>query len=73
MPAAEDDKASVVVVVGHSSVLTCRGPFLILRHDFLPTHTLEIHEAGGVDTGAEGTGLSLTEVGALTTEDEVLP
>ena len=73
MPATEDHKTAVVVVVGHSGVLPGRGLLFTLRHDVLPVHTLDIHEAGCVDAGTEGTGLGLTEVGALTAEDEVFP
>ncbi len=72
MPATKDDKSTVLVVVAHGGVLAGRGSLLVLGHDLLPSHGLKVHEAGRVDTLAEGTGLGLTEVAALTSEDEVL-
>lgn len=73
MPATEDHKTAVVVVVGHSGVLTCRGSLVILRLDVLPLQAFEVHEAGSVDASTEGTRLRLTEIGALSAEDEILP
>ena len=73
VPATEDNKSTVALVVGHGGVLTRLGALVILGHDVLPLHGLEVHVAGSVDAGTEGTGLGLAEVGALTSEDEVLP
>lgn len=73
VPAAEDDKSALALIVAHCSILAGSRPLFVLGHDLHPAHALEVHEAGRVDAGAEGTWLSLTEVGAFTAEDEVLP
>ncbi len=72
MPATKDYKSTVSVVVAHGGVLTGRRSLVVLRHDLLPSHGLKVQEAGRFDTLAEGTGLGLTKVAALTSEDEVL-
>lgn len=73
VPATEDEETAVGRVVGAGSVLTSGGNLIALGLDLLPLHGANIEEAGAVDIGAKGTLLAFSEVGALTTEDEVLP